>query len=142
MLIFLLWAPRRRHDKEVIIMADANDKAVEAARKWAESQHLSMDDPRVQRYIRSVGSHRPDVRSDEDIEVDDDYQAGVRYALENEIADWLNDDPRFKEAVLHYAESQSLPLNHLRVLRYAKGLKGSRGDFGGREQDVSIGQRK
>lgn len=115
----------------------------DAAKKWADSQGLSYDDPRVQRYMASTGGQNAGV--DEEIDVEDtrEFKAGQQYARENGEFDWQDtNDERFKQAVMHYAESQGVALDDPRVIKYATGLKSRKGDFGGREQDTQVGARK
>jgi hypothetical protein len=61
---------------------------------------------------------------------------------EMEPLDLENADPRFVEAVENYARSQGVDINSERVIKYARGLSGRTGDFGGREQESPVGRRK
>jgi len=92
----------------------------EAVIKWAESLGFTLDDPRVKKYADETGGHMTDERGRP---IDEDSR-------------------KFEDAVRRYAESQGLDTEHPRVQKYARGLRSKTGDFGGREQDSTIGARK
>lgn len=123
----------------------------DAVKRWAQSQGLDMDDPRVQRYANSGANTRTKEGEDEeiiasdvgeDIENDEDYKKGQGYSRTFDTSGWASDDSRFTEAVERYAKSQGLSTDSPRVKKYARGLLGRTGDFGGREQDTRVGSRK
>lgn len=97
-------------------------------RHYARSQGVSEDDERVKRYAGDTGTGTHEREVDEE-------QEERPFVLEDE-------DPRFQQAVMNYAQSQNMDLDDERVIKYAKGLKSRTGDFGGREQDAPVGRRK
>lgn len=125
---------------------------LEQIRKYAASQGIALDSPRVRKYAVTQGIDPSDLG----VEVVESNQAQTdeavkRYAekmglkpSDPQVRKYANagaeeeagiidiegsDDTRFKEAVLHYANSQSLELSAPQVQKYARGLLGSQGDF-------------
>jgi hypothetical protein len=108
----------------------------ETVQHYARSQGVSENDPRVQRYAGEPANDQGRSMRESD---DDDNSRSARSAM----PEWLGgEDQRFIEAVQHYANSQSVELDDERVQKYARGLKSRTGDFGGREQESPVGQRK
>lgn len=130
-------------------------KKLESVRKYAQSQGIALDSPRGRKYAQSQGINLEDLG----IEVLDTHspadaaQTAKNYARalnlevgdssvrsylnagsENEPIDQVDIDSeveneRFKESVLHYAQSMDLPVEDERVQRYARGLLKPTGDF-------------
>ena len=133
-------------------MTKYNDK-LDQIRRYAESQGIPLDSPRVRKYAVAQGLDPNDIG----VEITESATTGPSELAVRKYADRMglsaadpvvrkyanagvdeepalidiqgSDDMRFKEAVLHYAESQSLELNDRRVQKYARGLLTPRGDF-------------
>lgn len=93
-------------------LGDPND-ARDTVRNYAKSVGLETNDPSVRAYTSSGAENEPIDQVDIDSE---------------------HDNERFKEAVLHYAESQHLSVDDMRVQKYARGLLKPTGDFSTEKQ--------
>lgn len=114
--------------------------------KYAASQGIPLDSPRLRKYALSQGVNPEDLGIEvvEAVNARPD-EAAKRYAEKmglsptdptvrkyanagmEEEAELIDiegsDDVRFKEAVLHYAKSQNLDLSSKQVQKYANGLR-------------------
>jgi ribosomal protein L12E/L44/L45/RPP1/RPP2 len=124
---------------------------LEQVKKYAQSQGVSIDSPRVKKYAKAMGVDPDELNVELTDEINSSDEAAQKYAdrmglpvthpvvrkyiesgteEEPEIIDIEgSDDVRFKEAVLHYAQSQNLSLDDRRVQKYARGLLIPQGDF-------------
>lgn len=128
------------------------NERLEQIRKYAASQGIALDSPRVKKYAVTQGIDPSDLGvevTESDRGMTDEAakryadKMGLRttdpqvrrYANAGTIEETANidiegsTDTRFKEAVLHYANSQSLDLDSNQVQKYARGLLGHTGDF-------------